>query len=144
LQLSPPKPRKPQPQKLPQHECPHEPQLLVEFRCVSQPSFVELLQSPQPAWQPWHVPPLQVWWPTQSVSVQHCWHVVLQSIVPDGHSQPPSVLSNDVSHAKSQWPSVVHVEVEFCGAGHGVVPHPSVQPALGEFEWSCWHSVPHL
>jgi hypothetical protein len=145
LQLSPPKPRKPQPQKLPQQECPHEPQLLVELRCVSQPSLVELLQSPQPDWHPWQLPPLHVWWPTQSVSVQHSWQVLpLHRIVPEGQSQPASLLLKVVLHAKSQWPSAVHVAEAFCGTGHGVFPQPSVQPASGLFALSWLHSVPHL
>jgi hypothetical protein len=118
--------------------------LLVEFRCVSQPSVVLLLQSPQPAWQPWQTPALHVWWPVQSVSVQHCWHVLAQRMVPDGQSQPPSVLSNDALHAKSQCPSVVHVALAFCGVAHGVFPQPSVQPASGLFALSCAQSLPHL
>lgn len=113
MQLSPPSPRKPQPQTDPQHECPHEPQLLVELRCVSQPSLGLLLQSPHPGWQPAHTPPVHVWFPTQSVSVQHCWQTVPQSIWPDGQSQPASLLSNDVPHAKSQLPSLVHLAVAF-------------------------------
>lgn len=118
----------PHPQNDPQHEWPHEPQLLVELRCVSQPSLGLLLQSPQPAWQPAHVPPLHVWCPGQSLSVQHCWHVVpLHTIWPVGHAQPASLLSNDVSHAKSQSPWLVHFAVAFCGAVHGE-PQPCVQP----------------
>jgi len=59
------------------------------------------------------------------------WYVILvvplQTICPVGHSHPPSVLSNEVSHAKSQSPWLVHFAVAFCGAVHGE-PQPCVQP----------------
>jgi hypothetical protein len=79
----------------------------------------------------------------QSVSEQHCAHALPQSIVPDGQSQLFALLVNDVLQLKSQWPSVVQIDVAFCGAVQAVVPQPSVQPALGVFAWSCSHVVPH-
>ncbi len=113
MQLSlPPRPRNPQQSPL-QHEWPQAPQLLVELSWVSQPSAGLPLQSPQPGWQPAHVPPLHVSWLGQSVSVQHCWQVPEQSIWPDGQAQPASLFWKEVAHAKSQRPSLVHFAVPF-------------------------------
>jgi hypothetical protein len=58
LQLLPPVPRIPQPQKMLQHELPHEPQLLLELSWVLQ-SVGSPPHAPHPAWHPEQVP--SVW-----------------------------------------------------------------------------------
>lgn len=143
MQLLPPTPRIPHPQKALQHELPHDPQLLLELSWVSQ--FIGFpLHAPHPAWHPLHVPPPHARWFGQSVSVQHCWQTPMQATSPIGQSHvPASLLSNEVLQATSHSPSLVQMAVPFVGAGQAP-PHPFAQPASGLSGWSCTHDIPHM